>query len=238
MAADWYYTTNKQQMGPVSWDELRELASSGLLKPADMVWSDGMPEWVKASRQDGLFTGGEAVTAKAEREPPPRRRSRRREDDDEDDDRRPRDKPKKEGTAVGLKVGLILGGVLLLVLVLLCGGGTAIYFAVRDPGGRPAVAGGQNISYTVNLNPGGASERPVSVRQGQRVSVIVTSTVTMPNTDVDLAVQRGPNRIAGDFTIGPNCRVEFVAPATDRYGVRVNNRGPGAANSRVNVIVQ
>src|SRR5438270_11738968 len=24
MAAEWYYTTNKQQMGPVSWDELRQ----------------------------------------------------------------------------------------------------------------------------------------------------------------------------------------------------------------------
>jgi GYF domain 2 len=236
MAADWYYTTNKQQMGPVSWDELRQLASSGLLRPADMVWTDGMPEWVKASRQDGLFAGAEGGTAKPEREPP-RRRSRRREDDDEDGDRRSRDKPKKEGMAVGLKVGLILGGVLLLVLVLLCGGGTAIYFAVRNPG-RPVAAGGQNLSYTVNLIPGGANERPVSVRQGQRVSIIVTSTVTIPNTDVDLAVQRGPNRIAGDLTVGPNCRVEFVAPATDMYRVRVNNRGPGVANSRVNITIQ
>src|SRR4051812_46401814 len=126
MAADWYYTTNKQQMGPVSWDELRQLASSGLLKPGDMVWTDGMAEWVKASRQDGLFPDAEAVTtSRRETLPPPRRRSRRRDDDDEDDDddRRPRAKPKKEGMAVGLKIGLILGGVLLLVLVLVCGGG-------------------------------------------------------------------------------------------------------------------
>ena len=42
MAAEWYYTTNKQQMGPVSWDELRQLATQGLLKPNDLVWTEGM----------------------------------------------------------------------------------------------------------------------------------------------------------------------------------------------------
>ena len=38
--ADWYYTTNKQQMGPVSRDELSQLANQGLLKPTDLVWQD------------------------------------------------------------------------------------------------------------------------------------------------------------------------------------------------------
>ena len=47
MASEWYYTTNKQQMGPVSWDELRELAQVGILKPADLVWSEGMAEWIE-----------------------------------------------------------------------------------------------------------------------------------------------------------------------------------------------
>src|SRR6266498_2716786 len=95
MATEWYYTTNKQQMGPVSWNELRELAEVGILKPHDMVWCDGMDEWVKAINQSGLFADSgadEAIAAPSkksrftEAKPPPGRRTRKRDDDEDDED--------------------------------------------------------------------------------------------------------------------------------------------------------
>src|ERR1051326_7357327 len=100
MSAEWYYTTNKQQMGPVSWDELRELANGGILKPHDLIWTEGMEEWVKAIKQNGLFaeeSGEPAPAAKrsgyTEAKPPPGRR--RRYDDDEDDEEEERETRRK-----------------------------------------------------------------------------------------------------------------------------------------------
>src|SRR6516162_1973433 len=93
MATEWFYTTNKQQMGPVSWKELLELAEVGILKPHDLVWAEGMDDWVKAINQKGLFaddagaieaTGKKSSYPKAK--PPPGRRTSRIDDDDEDDE--------------------------------------------------------------------------------------------------------------------------------------------------------
>ena len=136
MAVEWFYTANKHQMGPVSWEELRQLAESGLLKPHDMVWCDGMDEWVKAVKQQGLFTDDDGAAPSPRRsrqrddegaKPPPGKRSRTQEedeDDDEDDERRKarRNKVKTESSKVALKVGLIIGGVILLLFGLGCGG--------------------------------------------------------------------------------------------------------------------
>lgn len=136
MSMEWYYTTNKQQMGPVTWDELRELAESGILKPHDLVWSDGMNEWVKAVQQKGLFgSDRDGITAEKKStiaKPPPGRRTRRAdEEDDQDDEEDERERKRKARkreresaeTGIAVKVGLILAGVLGLFLV--CGGCTA-----------------------------------------------------------------------------------------------------------------
>ena len=56
MAEMWYYTSEGKQMEPVSSGELRQLAASGLLKPTDMVWKEGMPKWVRASRPRACST--------------------------------------------------------------------------------------------------------------------------------------------------------------------------------------
>src|SRR5688572_2231116 len=55
MAEMWYYTSEGKQMEPVTAPELKQLAASGLLKPTDMVWKEGMPKWVRASSAQGLF---------------------------------------------------------------------------------------------------------------------------------------------------------------------------------------
>lgn len=41
----WHYAVGGQQKGPVSEDELKKLAASGVIKPDTLVWKDGWPEW-------------------------------------------------------------------------------------------------------------------------------------------------------------------------------------------------
>jgi GYF domain 2 len=75
--ADWFYSAGETRQGPVTELELRRLARDGKLKPSDLVWKDGMPDWVEARTVDSLFP------RRAEAEPDPDERpSRRRYEDD------------------------------------------------------------------------------------------------------------------------------------------------------------
>jgi len=52
----WFYSRQGDQSGPVSFKELKELASNGSLNPRhDMAWTTGMAEWKPAGEIDGLF---------------------------------------------------------------------------------------------------------------------------------------------------------------------------------------
>ncbi|MBX9679109.1 MAG: DUF4339 domain-containing protein [Gemmataceae bacterium] len=55
MSAEWHYTKDGQQHGPMSAAELKALAQAGKLAPTDMVWKAGMAEWKVASSVKGLF---------------------------------------------------------------------------------------------------------------------------------------------------------------------------------------
>ena len=55
MANQWYYTRNGQQMGPVAFELLKQLASSGQLAPTDLVWMEGMAQWTEAGKVADLF---------------------------------------------------------------------------------------------------------------------------------------------------------------------------------------
>lgn len=67
MALQWHYSSNGQQYGPVTSDDLRELALDGDLLPDDLVWREGMADWAPASKVKGLFDG---VTTKPPPKPP------------------------------------------------------------------------------------------------------------------------------------------------------------------------
>lgn len=53
--AVWYYMVGDKRRGPVSDAQLKALAESGSLRPTDLVWRDGMPNWATASGLPGLF---------------------------------------------------------------------------------------------------------------------------------------------------------------------------------------
>ncbi|RYD42959.1 MAG: DUF4339 domain-containing protein, partial [Verrucomicrobiaceae bacterium] len=54
--AIWFYTSEGERLGPVSFDELRTMASESSLDPRlDLVWKKEMAEWKPAGQIDGLF---------------------------------------------------------------------------------------------------------------------------------------------------------------------------------------
>jgi tetratricopeptide (TPR) repeat protein len=51
----WFYARNRQKVGPVSREQLQQLAASGQLKPDDMVLQEGSRNWVPARSVPGVF---------------------------------------------------------------------------------------------------------------------------------------------------------------------------------------
>src|SRR4051812_15217347 len=61
--SEWYYTSAGQQNGPVTAAQLKQAAQSGQLTPTDLVWKDGMPDWVPATKLKGIFDATPNSTA-------------------------------------------------------------------------------------------------------------------------------------------------------------------------------
>ena len=56
MSVLWYTYSDGVRLGPMSWDEVREAARNGSLKPGDHVWTAGFgSEWRKAATLETLF---------------------------------------------------------------------------------------------------------------------------------------------------------------------------------------
>ena len=50
----WYYSKNGTQLGPVAEEELRGKIASGEIAPTDLVWKEGMSDWLPAANVPGL----------------------------------------------------------------------------------------------------------------------------------------------------------------------------------------
>lgn len=111
MPSEWYYTVNGQQApAPINDAQLKQMAASGQLQPTDMLWKDGMANWVPASSIKGLFAGrpGSGEVVAIEPAPGPARAAARRKPD-------PREEADEDAGEAG---GGILGLHPLLVFVL------------------------------------------------------------------------------------------------------------------------
>lgn len=51
----WWYAIGQEKIGPCSSSELIALVTQGKLFPDTLVWKEGMPDWVPASRIKGLW---------------------------------------------------------------------------------------------------------------------------------------------------------------------------------------
>lgn len=54
MSEQWYYSVQNQKFGPVTAEQLMGLAASGQLGPNDLVWKQGLADWVPATQINGL----------------------------------------------------------------------------------------------------------------------------------------------------------------------------------------
>jgi hypothetical protein len=69
---EWHYTLGGQQMPtPVPAAELKRLATTGQLQPTDMVWRDGMANWVTAASLKDLFPPAKPAEGSSDLLPPP-----------------------------------------------------------------------------------------------------------------------------------------------------------------------
>ena len=69
MESDWYYSAGGAPVGPVAFAELKAAAAAGTVRPDDLVWRDGTPEWVAARAVPGLFPGAADTALRAPAEP-------------------------------------------------------------------------------------------------------------------------------------------------------------------------
>lgn len=60
---NWYYASNGQQRGPIDRSTLQSMARSGQLSAHDLVWTDGMANWIAAGGVEELFPTGGGVAA-------------------------------------------------------------------------------------------------------------------------------------------------------------------------------
>jgi hypothetical protein len=66
--AEWFYAVEGQQGGPVSVEQLRKMVGEGAVGARDLVWRDGMEQWVAAKKVPELWAAEETATAAT---PPP-----------------------------------------------------------------------------------------------------------------------------------------------------------------------
>ena len=69
--SDWYYARGNQQQGPVPLQVIQDMARSGQLLPTDLVWRQGMPNWLPASQVSEVFSQPAAAPAAAAHAPAP-----------------------------------------------------------------------------------------------------------------------------------------------------------------------
>jgi hypothetical protein len=256
MADEWYYTNQGQQAGPVSSAELKQLAETQRLQPTDLVWREGLPNWIPARSAKGLFpeTPAAATTTAPAPTPvapvdepqdldadlrPPRRRGdgeddyerprRRRRYADEDDDladRPARRRRAASGSNKGLIIGLAIGGGVLLL------GGVGLVVVLVIVGAGSSGSG----SYTVSLGPGQENVRNIHFKSGAMVEIWVKSdhnTHTLQD-DVDLFVLDPSGLpVAQDTRIDADCYVQFMPPQTGSYRVILHNIGRVSNRSHV-----
>lgn len=63
---EWFYAKNDQPCGPVSAVELKQFAERGELREEDLVWREGMVEWIAAGKIKGLFNSNGEGTVETE----------------------------------------------------------------------------------------------------------------------------------------------------------------------------
>jgi hypothetical protein len=70
--AIWYFADGDEERGPVTEAQIRTLIGTGNLKPDDLVWREGMDDWLPAAEVPGLFSGGTPAPRRTPKCRPPK----------------------------------------------------------------------------------------------------------------------------------------------------------------------
>ena len=60
---EWYYARGNQQQGPVALQVIQEMLRTGQIQPNDLVWKQGLPNWLAASQVPELYAGQPGAAA-------------------------------------------------------------------------------------------------------------------------------------------------------------------------------
>jgi hypothetical protein len=214
MQAEWYYAENRQQLGPITWIELRDLVDEGRIGPEDLVWRDGLADWVRAATVPGLCADrlpAAALPQAALVDKPAhdlyareKRRAVRR-------------LVNEDGMSPGIKMILWVGGAVAALIVV----GVLLFVLTRvrvGPG-----------EWQVVLAPQQTEERTVTFRGGQTVNITVTVILDKdkdqrPNLELSVFPRHGNMPL--DVARNPeNPSLTFFSQSTQSYRVRLVNRG-------------
>jgi len=237
VADEWYYTQQGQQQGPVAAAQLKQLAVSGRLLPTDLVWKEGLANWVPASSARGLFpqspasgavAPGSGRTAGSGGAPSSGRTSassgapasgRPRPGpiavtpiDDDDYEEAPLERRlqrKWHGLSTGVWIAIIGGSVGTLILIV----GVILVFSLTSSGD----------SYTTPpIPPGQRDSRSIPFEAGRLVEITVTSD---HNATVDLFIFDPHNtQVTAAVSMGPKIVVRFMPMQTGNYRLDVVNK--------------
>src|SRR5436309_8567941 len=104
MATQWYVSIDGDRRGPCSGEELQAMADDGRLAPRDLVWCEGMPDWVPAKNVLMMDR------------PEPARRRRRYDEADDDYDEVPVGKSRSQFPGKLVSPGFFLFAVFMFLL--------------------------------------------------------------------------------------------------------------------------
>jgi hypothetical protein len=248
VADEWYYTRQGQQQGPVGAAQLKQLAASGQLLPTDLVWKEGLANWVPASSARGLFppaaapASGRARPAPAGPVPPSGRIQPAAAaapasgrvgqpaglkvpvhvspiDDEEDYEEVPEERPRRKSKGLGTGAWVAIIGGSVGGLVLI--GGVILLIVLL---GRGSPTGPRTFVDNVPL---GRRSYNVTFRGGQLAQF---SIVGQGNCDVEIYVFDRTNQLVTSNMAGRSDRrsVSWPVPVTQTYRIELNNNGPVA----------
>jgi hypothetical protein len=232
MVAEWYYAEHGQHKGPVTFDELQALAAQGRLRPSDLVWQVGWPNWVPAGNQAGLFGAIAPAAAHPRAEAAPAWSVASA---DPFGYQRPVSGPPPRASRGPQLLATL--GIGVFVLLLATGIGVVVAM-VTNASDKPQAAAKPSPERTWKLATGTHQSWTLPFNEGDDVIMRVTSDY---DSDVDLFVftdEQKMNKlltsgniernvgycIAYDNGLSKDCYVRFVAPRTGTYYVVVANR--------------
>lgn len=78
MPSKWYYEKGGVRKGPVTSEDIRRMVANGTLLPTDLLWKEGMKDWMPAGKSSNLFPAADALPSPQATSPPGKQKARSR----------------------------------------------------------------------------------------------------------------------------------------------------------------